>query len=239
MESSPSSLGTIFEEVLKLTDDDREKLLKLLEQTSLSAIIQSANIVSERLAFLNGLEQLVHDKVNKPFVKERSQLHRLLAHNLWIFGDEYLLGGDDVRLSTVLKQHLAIIGDPTWDTIDTSKMKDLRDVPDLVLWKKFMRGKGDKFEFVVIELKRPLVKISQTELVQTKKYATKIMANTNFDKTKCHYKFIAISDEIADDALEDVNQSDRQPGHVLVGKHHDIFAYRWSEILHGTKVRLE
>jgi hypothetical protein len=78
---------------------------------------------------------------------------------------------------------------------------------------------------------RPTVKISLAEIHQVKRYATKVMDNRHFDKAKTKWTFIAVSDDIAEDALEDVNPQDRKPGHVHLGKLHDIWVFRWSEII--------
>ncbi len=239
LESSPSNVGEIFKEVLKLTHEQQDDLVHLLSKTSLGAIIHTAKTVGDRLSFLNGLEQIIHDKTIRKHLKERVQLHRILVEELWIFGDEYTLGADDVSLKTVLSEHRDILGLADLDNqVPETELKDLRDVPDLVLWRQFLRGKKDEFEHLVIELKRPTVNISLQEIDQAKRYASKVLANKHFDKSKTHWTFVVLSDGIAQDALEDVNQLDRQPGHVIKGKNHDILVRTWAEIIQEAKLRL-
>ena len=110
LESSPTNVGVIFKEVLKLTDEQQDDLVHLLARTSLGAVIHAAKTVSDRLCFINGLEQILHDKDKRKHLKERTQLHRILVEELWIFGDEYTLGSDDVSLKTVLGNHSTILG---------------------------------------------------------------------------------------------------------------------------------
>lgn len=238
LETSPTNLSHIFKEVLKLTEEQQEHLVHLLGKTSLGAIIQSAKTVADRLTFINGLEQIVHDKTIRKHLKERTQLHRILVEELWLFGDEYTLGGDDVSLKTVLHGHRDVLGLPPVDSTDADAVKDLDDVPDLLLWHQYLRGSGDRYENLVIELKRPTVNISQTEIGQVKRYASKVMANKHFDKAKTHWTFIALSDGIAADAEEDVTQRDREPGHVTSGTHHDVWVFTWSQVIQAAKVRL-
>lgn len=239
LESSPSNLSHIFMEVLKLSEEQQEHLVHLLDKTSLGAIIQSAKTVADRLTFINGLEQILHDKTIRKHLKERVQLHRILVEELWIFGDEYTLGGDDVSLRTVLNEHREVLGLMPLDAQDTDSLKDLDDVPDLLLWQQYVRGNGDRFENLVIELKRPTVNISQTEIGQVKRYASKVLANRHFDKHKTHWTFIALSDGIGADAQEDVTQRDREPGHVTSGTNHDVWVLTWSQIIQAAKIRLK
>ena len=64
------------------------------------------------------------------------------------------------------------------------------------------------------------------------------MDNRHFDKSKTRWTFIALSDGIALDAEEDVNQRDRQPGHVASGKNHDVWVRTWAEVIQTSKIRL-
>ena len=53
--------------------------IDLLKQTSLSAIINAANVVAGRLNFLKGLEELLFDPAHDESFLERDHLHRMLA----------------------------------------------------------------------------------------------------------------------------------------------------------------
>lgn len=240
LEQNPSNLRTILTEVFKLTEEQQENLVGLLKKTSLGAIIHTAKTITDRLCFINGLEQVLHERTIRKCVKERKQLHRILVEELWLFGDEFALGGDDVSLRSVLQEHRSILGLPDiLHQLTKAESEELDDIPDLLLWRQFLRGRNDEFEHLVIELKRPTVKISLDEIQQIKRYATKVIDNRYFDKAKTKWTFIAVSDDIANDALEDVSPRDRKPGHVHSGKTHDIWVYRWSEIIQQAKLRLK
>jgi hypothetical protein len=240
LEQSPTNLKTILTEVFKLSVEQQDNLAELLKKTSLGAIIHTAKTIADRLTLINGLEQILHDKTIRQFVKERKQLHRILVEELWVFGDEYSLGADDVSLRTVLQEHRQILDLPDLtNQLTKPESNELDDVPDLLLWRQFLRGRNDEFDHLVIELKRPTVKVSLDVIQQVKRYANKVIDNRYFDKAKTKWTFVAVSDDIADDAMEDVNPSDRKPGHVHSGKTHDIWAFRWSEIIQRAKVRLK
>jgi hypothetical protein len=237
LESSPTHLRTILKEVLKLSEEQQENLIHLLGKTSLGAIIHTAKTVSDRLSFINGLEQILHDASIRKHLKERVHLHRILVEELWIFGDEYALGSDDVSLKTVLHEHRAILGLLPLNVEAASEITKLDDIPDLLLWRQYLRGSDDQFEHLVIELKRPTVKISQLEISQVKRYATKVLSNKHFDKEKTHWTFVALSDGVSEDAKEDVTQRDREPGHVTSGNHYDVWVLTWSQIIQKAKIR--
>ncbi|MDT9702381.1 histidine kinase, partial [Streptomyces sp. P17] len=82
-------------------------LADLLQDTSLSSIINASKIVSDRIKFVAGLEQLIFNY--KDNLKERTQLHRILAKNTWIFGDAFTLSVDDQSLTEVLRKHVALL----------------------------------------------------------------------------------------------------------------------------------
>jgi hypothetical protein len=95
IERAPGDLARILNEVLDLPKDKRQELAELLDHTTLAAIIETAKIVTDRLTFLRGLETLVFDADFKEKVRERTQLHRIVADNAWMFGEQYHLSVDD------------------------------------------------------------------------------------------------------------------------------------------------
>ena len=74
VEKSPEELQVIMNEILDLPRDKREQLAELLQETSLSSIINASSVVADRFKFLGGLEQLLFHKELKEKLKERSQL---------------------------------------------------------------------------------------------------------------------------------------------------------------------
>lgn len=83
LEQNPSNLKTILTEVFKLNDEQQENLVGLLRKTTLAAIIHTAKTITDRLSFINGLEQIVHEKTIRKCIKERKHLQRILVEELW------------------------------------------------------------------------------------------------------------------------------------------------------------
>lgn len=110
LESDPGSLHHVLQEVLDLPQDRLEELSGLLERTPLQALISTSKAIANRLEFLHGLDELVLTPDVAKHVKERSQLHRILANETWVFGEEFALAVDDESLTKVLQAHVAILG---------------------------------------------------------------------------------------------------------------------------------
>src|SRR5262249_13972878 len=98
LESNPSSMQYILTEVVGLPKDKQDEFAALLHKTSLISMINASKIVTDRLDFLKGLEYLIFDPDTRATVKERSQLHKLVSRNTWIFGDQFFLVNNDEAL---------------------------------------------------------------------------------------------------------------------------------------------
>ena len=197
IETGPAALQRILSEVLELTEEKQQELADLLERTTLEAIINAAREVSDRLDFLKGLESLVFNPLTRKTTRERTQLHRLVARHAWIFGDQYYLSSDDESLTSVLKKHLAfrkeeiIIDDPV--VMDDDRV----GIIDLMLSKRIKVGRN-KYQHLVIELKRPSVKIDSSVLDQVDQYAFAIINDERFKNTDTSWVFWAVSNDIDD-----------------------------------------
>ncbi|MEU9845113.1 ATP-binding protein, partial [Actinomadura sp. NPDC048032] len=118
LEHAPSALKIVLADVLELSNQELDDLANLLDRTSLGSVISSAKLVSERLDFLRSLEVLLFDEELKKDVLERSQLHRMLAAEPWIFGEHFSLGVDDQSIKEVLRRHLRHLGRETLNLAD-------------------------------------------------------------------------------------------------------------------------
>jgi hypothetical protein len=93
VESSPTALNKILNEVLELPQDRLDELHRLLNRTPLTSIISASKTIADRLDFLTGLDLVLFDEEPKKQTLERRQLHRMLAQETWLFGEEYALTG--------------------------------------------------------------------------------------------------------------------------------------------------
>ena len=158
LEKDSHSLHRILTEVIDLPLDKREELVEILEDTSLSNIIDTMTEIKNRLSLINGLETIIYDSNVNASVKERKHLHKIVVKETWLFGDKYTYGVDDVTLKSVLKAYLkdSLHRDDFQEIVDEKDNSDLQTIPDVCLWQQFSLGSMGK-ENLVIELKKPTV----------------------------------------------------------------------------------
>ena len=239
--TNPTSIKTILTEVFNLSKEQQNELAELLTHTHLTAIIDVAKTVSDRLQFLSVLEQMVYnDEVGQP-IKERSQFHKVLLKELWVFGEKYTLGTTDQSLKNLLKAHITCLGrEELIPDIPQEAVNDLTRIPDICLFKQICPG-YEQFEHIVIELKRPTKVLTKKEVDQIEDYALKVVRNPLFDKTKTKWKFILLGqkfDQYVEDKLTNLTQGE---GNYYNSKEWNcsISVLKWSTIIQENKFKYE
>ena len=240
IEKSPEDLQTIMTEVLNLPKNTRESLAELLQGTSLSSIINASKVVSDRIKFVAGLEQLVFN--HKDNLKERTQLHRILAHNTWIFGEEFTLSVDDQSLTEVLRQHASYLEDDLVINEPVTRIDGRRGIVDLMLSRQLPRNRADELEHLVIELKAPKVVIGKKEIDQIESYAFSVSNDERFKRINTKWDFWIISnsyDDYAELKLENDSLKDGVIYKTSKKRNITIWLKTWSELIAENKHRLE
>lgn len=195
----------LFEQVLKLSDESREKFKELLRLTDMDDVVEFSSSVATRTSFLNFLHNLCYGDVSE-WLKERSQLHKIVKEQLWIFGEEYTEATrlwSDTNLENNLEElHKKYFSyEPTEDEenlIKDSKDKN-RDITDLFFYNKKKTGNG-RSEVMIVELKAPSCAIADKEISQIERYRKDIINSSAYPKDKVCYKIILISSKLSDGA---------------------------------------
>lgn len=236
IEKSPEDLQLILGEVLKLPKRKQEELAELLRDVSLSAIISAAKIVADRLKFLTGLEAILFDADTKKRLKERSQLHRIIAQNCWLFGEEYNLSVDDKSLTEVLRKHHKLLGDDIIIDEPVKHISQERGIVDLMLSRAIRRHKADELTHLVVELKAPKVVINKNEITQIEEYAISVMADERFKSVKTTWIFWVISDDYGPYAEHRMNKTN---GNIHSKDNSSIWVKTWAQVLDENRARLQ
>lgn len=242
LDGNPEALKRILIDVLELPRDRQSELAELLQHTTLSAIIETSKMVTDRLRFLAGLQELLFKPESKRALKERSQLHRILENETWIFGEEYLLTSSDENLTTVLKKHINRLRP---NVRQEKKPKPVqRDdgseaVIDLLLGREIPAYASTRRQFLVVELKRPSQPINLEVKAQIESYAIAVARDERFDKTNSYWSFLAISNEMTEEAEITITQQGKAYGLFQDNPHLKIGLATWSEILGASRARLE
>lgn len=241
LESNPESLQRILRQVLNLPSEQQDDLAAILDRTHLAAIINAAKTVVDRLDFIGSLDSLLFGEF-KSTLLERKQLHRILAEELWIFGDQYDLGTDDKDLRNVLKKHIDILDR---DELAPADLKDVTDLGgknrifDLMLFRQIPQLQRDCFEHLVVELKRPACKLGQKEMMQIENYAFSVAHDERFDKERTKWTFMLLGNELSPFAEQKCREQGRKYGHIYASEDGavNIFVKKWSTVISEAKWR--
>lgn len=239
MSSNPNDLQIIFEEVLSLSLKKQKELAELLEDISLTSIINASKTISDRLKFIAGLEHIIFDPEKKQTLKERSQLHKILADNTWVFGDAFSMSVNDQSLSEVLKKHLKamkidLIPDEPVTRIDKS-----RGIVDLMLTQSVPQNHADQLEHLVIELKAPKVPIGPKEIQQIESYAFAVASDERFNKLDVKWNFWIVSNDTNEYTDHRLKADKTGQGIIHQTDYMTIKVKTWGQLIKECKYRLE
>ncbi len=241
IERSPEELQLILGEVLGLSQRKQEELAKLLKRTTLAAIISAAKLVADRLDFLEGLETMLFDTELKKHFKERAQLHRIVADNTWMFGEEFALTVDDQSLAEVLRQHFRaghreiVVDEPV------RRLDGRTGIVDLMLSRGVPSSRAEELDHLVVELKAPKVKIGSEETTQVKSYAFAVMKDERFRGVPARWTFWLLSNDMDDFASQEVRQANKPEGLLWESSElrAQVWVKTWAQIIHGSRIRLK
>jgi hypothetical protein len=176
----------------------------------------------------------------KSKLKERAQLHKIVRNEPWIFGEEYALAVDDKSLNEVLTQHRKLLGnevtakdEPVLDSDGKVRLVDL-------MFGASMKQARQRREHLVVELKRPSVRIGSEELTQITKYAVAVAADSRFNLKDVDWDFWVVSDKLDSYAVEMTSKDGLPLGQYHRSKEGNIrvWAVPWAEIIENANHRL-
>lgn len=239
-ETDPEALLPILRKFSQLPQGRIDELKEVLEHTTLSQLISLGHEVGSRVDFLNGLNALLFDRQTKRRLLERRQLHRILAHETWLFGEGWGITGDDERLTEVLKKYLVKLGlDVELAGGPPLLREDGSDaIPDLVLGRQ-LETRENFFSHLVIELKRPSHRLDDDDVTQIRSYASAITNDERFDQGNSHWEFWLIGNDVKDTVDEARNQVNLPHGIVQTSKKYTIAVRTWAEIIGDAQHRLK
>ncbi|GGJ42343.1 hypothetical protein GCM10010121_061830 [Streptomyces brasiliensis] len=235
--AKPDQTPEILERFFSLTRQEKEELGLLLQRTSLTSLIRTSTAVTDRLDFLRALEILLFDTEARKVTRERDQLHKILENEAWVFGEEYSLMVSERGLSEVLRKHLSILRVPEPEDTNVRLLDGHAGRVDLMLSKTTVWVQ--KPHHLVVELKRPNVKLGMVEYAQLVKYATTVIADERFRSTEANWDFWLIGNSMDDVLRSLTRQPHLPPGQAsAIGSNARLWVREWSEVIQECKQRL-
>lgn len=236
LSDSPVRVIRIVREVLDLPEEKQQELAELLERTTLSAVVTAAKAVADRLDFLQGLEALAYDRDIRPTVLERRQLHRILASETWVFGEEFNLTVDDQSLTAVLQAHVDKLGRDDLEPV--TRMDGSIGIVDLMLSRMAKQSNPERREHLVVELKRPARELNDDDLNQIRSYALAVIEDPRFRNTTTSWAFWLVSSEMSRSVQRQVAKPNLPPGMLEEYENERIWVRTWGQILEDCRARL-
>lgn len=246
---SNGNIEYIFNKVLKLSEEGLEKFQNLLEKTDLEDVVHFASVVADKTEFLEFLHELTYGELSK-HLKERSQLHKIVEDELWLFGENY--NGtpklwSDKKIGNILielrNKHFNY--EPTKDDDNLIELNEdgLNNITDLFFFNEKITD-ADVKEIMVVELKSPKCAISKKELNQIDDYAFTIEQHSALPNEKVKYKLLLISSRLTKYAKSQVNS--RRLGFPdnpfmydkKTEKNIEVYVMEWSELIEQNKRKL-
>lgn len=239
----------IFKKVLKLSDESLEKFHNLLEKTDLEDVVHFASIVAEKIEFLEFLYELTYGEISE-HLKERSQLHKIVENELWLFGENY--NGtpklwSDKKIGNILNElrEKFFTYEPTEDDENLIELEDngLNDITDLFFFNEKITDSSIK-EIMVVELKSPKCAISKKELNQIDEYAFTIEQHSALPNDKVKYKLLLISSKLTKFAKSQVNSRRLNfPDNPFMydkktERNIEVYIMEWSELIEQNNRKL-
>lgn len=236
----PDTMHELLDELFRLTGDEKAHLKTLLDRTSLAAVIKASTSVSDRLTFLTALEHMVfHPEVRK-LVKERSQLHKILENEVWVFGERFNLLVSDRSLDSVLDRHLQHLDRPNRNPEPVRRLDGRAGIVDLMLSRA--RKDHDRHQHLVVELKAPGVVVGHKEINQIQDYALAVLNDPQFADVRVDWDFWLITAKMTEFARAKTRTPDRPPGCIELFQSEiataRVWLRSWSQIIDDCRERL-
>lgn len=238
VEKSPEHLYEILSEITRLSQQDMAEFAGLLQHTPLPRIIAGSRTIIDRLQFIESLSILLFE--HRDELKERSQLHKILENELWIFGDQYTNALSERGLTAVLKEHVKLLGRDDLAITEPVRMADgsVRRV-DLMLSASIQGAAHRQTEHLIVELKAPDLVLGNTEYDQIRSYAQRVTAHPAVQGTNAKWDFWLLGNSVNDNELHDITHQRNLPeGCALEGPNYTIWIFTWAQVIDDARRRL-
>ncbi|MGK0290606.1 MAG: hypothetical protein ACI86H_002065 [bacterium] len=240
-----SDLFNVLEGVISLSDESILKMSSLLERTSLENITKTVEYISDRLKIINYFSQIIYD--HKKFALEVPHIQKVIENNLWLFGEQYhLLTSEEDKFDQALR-NLNVFRDGTTHFNKLTHPDKNKEMDIFAAQRGFKVDDEGKeyYHNIVIELKRPSIKLTDKELDQIKTYKNIIDAEPQFDTESSVWDFILVGNEISNSshtasnlkAELKSNKIHSEQGLILKDGKIRIYIKTWKQILNDFELR--
>jgi hypothetical protein len=237
--SDADDLRRVLEQVLGLDADDLADLDAVLQRIPLTSMLAINKVVTDRVVFLDWLENILNDEIWTKKLTERDGLH-LMEANTWVFGDMWQTMAADRGLKHALTR-LAKSG-----YLDIEKAETVHDADGTLVRVDLLLARSskalDRRQYLVIELKRPSRRLTKADYDQLDNYISTVIADPQFADGRIDWTFILVG-RSADDYVNRKRSSlDRPYGladtvRAESGATYKLWVRTWAEVVEDARDR--
>ncbi|EJW2355712.1 ATP-binding protein [Salmonella enterica] len=244
-----SNLFDIFEGIVSLSEDEVDKLSSVIKRSSLSNITRTLSFVNDRLDVIDYFKKMLYEKKKESY--EVKHIQKSIENNLWLFGEQYtLVASEEDKFDKALRKYLEKIKGfneehyNKYSVQHPDKNKEM-DIFAAQKTKRYTENNEEYFHCIVIELKKPSIKLGDEELAQIKLYKNIISATDEFKDENTKWDFILVGNDISNSKITAANlSSDLETNKIhgefgLVQKttNMKIYVKTWKQILNEYDLR--
>ena len=223
---------SILDGIVNLSNEEREQLKIVLSSTTISRINRMVNMIYNRHKVIEILRTLVYDL--SKFTNERDHIQKIVEQNYWLFGEQFHMVSHDESFENLISKYLCVLDgeDVKSDSIGDEERKRR---PDIFMCRQYIHSykySNLREDNVIVELKRPSVKIGTTQFRQIEDYRNFIRKEAQFNSQLRTWKFYVVSKEISEEisakyqAFEHYNK----PFLIDVVANFEIYAMSWDDV---------
>lgn len=238
----------ILEGVVRMTDEERHRLAEILKVTELSNITSTISLLENRLKTVSAVKAMLFDKKLNAY--EVPDVQKLISTAFWLFGEQYnIVSEAEPDFQQALERYIAKIHDENAGVgkskISTDKLKhpDANKEMDIFAFRQLKDSRG--IENIIVELKRPNIKLGELELSQVKTYMRLIYKEPQFNSSLAKWTFILVGNGLDDSGTieteyENCKLHGKKDLVLNVAKNsqnYEIYVKTWSSIFDDFEIR--
>jgi len=235
---NPDALSTILRAVVNLPKIRQDEFSSLLQKTELGNIISASSLIADRVTVLQVLSSMVFSPQHRNTVKERGELDAVVRDNTWLFGEHFHITLPEAGLTRVMERVAEELrSGPTPRRV--RKPNGATGRIDCFLGRSVPHPDQNRREFIVVELKRPSLKIGRVELDQLEDYVNALKGQPDFARTDTYWNFYLVTGEYDPSIADRITQKDRPVGLFLEKDNSRVWVKTWSELIRECEGRLQ
>ncbi|MGE4194052.1 MAG: ATP-binding protein [Pseudodesulfovibrio sp.] len=235
---NPGSFGHILSDVFRLPKQDKDIFNSLLQEYRLANIIAATNKANSRLKIAMAIEDKIYNKKTNKILKEVPHLQNFFYDNLWLFKEGFDTASRELELTEIMKREFPELKGKI-EPVNRPGNKKKGFVDFMLICSKNGTNDGEKTN-IIIELKRPSIKLSNKEAEQVRSYARGISSHPRFKNTNAKWYFYLIGAHIHQDFEDSIKQKDKPYGLFQdpASGDYEIWILPWSSVLNEAKAKL-